>query len=132
MQAYSTGQTYYNAIFAYKFLLSIGMTPLVELSFVPNPIANGTRTWCAHTKKSITFFIIFDTKSLVFGIKFLGLNTKFIIFQGLSLMGVLAGKAFTTRAPARHRRIRTWTSTVNTSTDLSQVRSEAEAYPNQI
>ena len=34
VQAYSTGQTYYNAIFAYKFLLSIGMTPLVELSFV--------------------------------------------------------------------------------------------------
>ena len=27
VQAYSTGQTYYNAIFAYKFLLSIGMTP---------------------------------------------------------------------------------------------------------
>ena len=44
VQAYSTGQTYYNAIFAYKFLLSIGMTPLVELSFVPNPIANGTQT----------------------------------------------------------------------------------------
>ena len=47
VQAYSTGQTYYNAIFAYKYLLSIGMTPLVELSFVPNPIANGTQT-CFH------------------------------------------------------------------------------------
>ena len=47
VQAYSTGQTFYNAIFAYKFLLSIGMTPLVELSFVPNPIANGTQT-CFH------------------------------------------------------------------------------------
>ena len=47
VQAYSTGQTYYNAIFAYKFLLSIGMTPLVELSFVPNPIANGSQT-CFH------------------------------------------------------------------------------------
>jgi hypothetical protein len=44
VQCYSTGQSYYNAIRAYSNVLSVGMKPLVELSYTPNPLASTSST----------------------------------------------------------------------------------------
>jgi len=50
VQYYSTGQTYYNALFAYSTMLNAGAKPIVELSFTPNPLASNASATCFHYK----------------------------------------------------------------------------------
>ena len=44
VMCYSTGESYYNAIRAYSNVLEVGMKPLVELSFTPNPLVAANAT----------------------------------------------------------------------------------------